>query len=117
MTDLIASRIAEEAAQQAKQEARATVAREQAAESGNVQAAAPVTTAAASAPAGIAQNVATGTASLEKANPNTAKKRTSGLEMIQLLATHYHRHESVILKRLLEDMPDIESHLAEEFTK
>lgn len=110
-------RIAEEAAQQAKQEARATVAREQAAESGNVQAAAPVTTAAASAPAGIAQNVANGTASLEKANPNTAKKRTSGWEMIQLLATHYNRHESVILKRLLEDMPDIESHLAEEFTK
>lgn len=43
------------------------------------------------------------------------KSRTSGWEMVQMLAQHYRQHESVIVQRLLDDMPEINAELEKEF--
>lgn len=98
-------RIADEVAQQARQEAEALAAQEQDAASSIPKEAAPVQAKSAPEPVKPAPAV----------QPGPPKKRTSGWEMIQLLADHYERHESVIVKRLQEDMPDIQARLESEF--
>lgn len=45
--------------------------------------------------------------------PVTEKQRVSGWDMIQVLALHYRQHESVIVQRLQDDMPEINRMLKE----